>query len=167
MNATLINLYHICHRELWLHHHGICMEHTSDVVYEGKLIGETTYGERAQKNKQLELEGAKIDYYDAKHKIVYETKKSNKTEQAHTAQVKYYLYLLYRNGVEGARGVIEYPKQRIRKQVNFDPEEDIPEIEKWIARIERIINKEKCPPVQKKPICKHCSYYEYCYVDEI
>jgi CRISPR-associated exonuclease Cas4 len=40
INATIINIFHICHREMWLHHHAIRMEHTSEVVYEGKLIGE-------------------------------------------------------------------------------------------------------------------------------
>ena len=167
MNATLINLYHICQRELWLHHHGIRMEHTSDVVYEGKLIGETSYLGRAGKNRQIELDGVKIDFYDPTNKIVYETKKSNKTEQAHIAQVKYYLYILYRNGVTDAQGIIEYPKLRIRTQVYFDPEEDIPRIGNWIADIERIISKDKCPAVQKKPICRSCSYFEYCYADEL
>jgi CRISPR-associated exonuclease Cas4 len=55
INATLINLYHICQRELWLHANAIRMEHTSDIVYEGKLIGDTTYADRAEKNKQVEL----------------------------------------------------------------------------------------------------------------
>ena len=55
--ATHINLYHVCHRELWLHANGIRMEHTSDIVYEGKLIGETTYTDRANKNKQVEIDG--------------------------------------------------------------------------------------------------------------
>jgi len=167
MNATLINLFHVCRRELWLHHHGIRMEHTSEVVYEGKLVGESTYGERPRKNKQIELDGVKIDFYDPKEKIVYETKKSNKTEHAHIAQVKYYLYVLHQNGIVGAMGIIEYPKLRLRTQVFFDSGEDIPEIEKWIEEIEQILNKEKCPLVQRKPICNTCSYYEYCYVDEL
>ncbi|MBS1446990.1 MAG: Dna2/Cas4 domain-containing protein, partial [Odoribacter sp.] len=36
VTATLINLYHVCKREMWLHAHGIRMEHTSDLVTEGK-----------------------------------------------------------------------------------------------------------------------------------
>lgn len=166
MNATLINLYHICHRELWLHHHGIRMEHTSDVVYEGRLIGENSYEERAQKNRQLELEGGKIDFYDAREKIVYETKKSDKTEAAHVAQVQYYLYLLHQNGVEGARGIIEYPRQRKRTEVTFSPQQDQVLVESWITAIEDLLQQEDCPPVLKKPICKTCSYFEYCYANE-
>nr|MBP8945773.1 Dna2/Cas4 domain-containing protein [Paludibacteraceae bacterium] len=41
VNATLINLYHVCKRECWLHANGIRFEHTSDLVYDGKLIHET------------------------------------------------------------------------------------------------------------------------------
>jgi CRISPR-associated exonuclease Cas4 len=53
INANLINYLHICHRKLWLHANGITMEHTSDIVYEGKLIGEDTYPQRADKNQEL------------------------------------------------------------------------------------------------------------------
>lgn len=166
INATLVNLYHICHREMWLHHHGIRMEHTSDVVYEGKLIGETAYGERGRKNKQVELDGVKIDYYDPKTKTVHETKKSDKMEGAHVAQVKYYLYILQRNGIEGARGLIEYPRLRERTWVDFDPETDGAEIEGWLADIGRILDEERCPPVLNKPVCNRCSYCDYCYSGE-
>ena len=175
ITATLVNLYHVCHRELWLHAHAIRMEHTSDIVYEGKLIGEHTYGERAEKNKQLELSiplpggwtgAAKIDYYDARNKVVHETKKSDKMEQAHVAQVKFYLYALQRSGVEGARGIIEYPKQRERTEVALAPGEAA-EVEQWLVGIRAIIESEQCPAVIRKPVCKQCSYYEFCYADEV
>lgn len=55
INATLINLYHVCKREMWLHANGIRMEHTSDTVAEGKLIGETTYPQRSEKYTEMEL----------------------------------------------------------------------------------------------------------------
>lgn len=164
--ATHINLYHVCHRELWLHANGIRMEHTSDIVYEGKLIGETTYTDRANKNKQVEIDGVKIDYYDTKTKTVHETKKSNKMEQAHVAQVLYYLYILKKNGIEGATGIIEYPKQRLRTEVYLDPQKE-KEIENWKVDIQRIIGLDKCPTVINKSICKSCSYYEFCYASEL
>lgn len=164
--ATIVAYFHTCKRKMYLHHHGIRMEHTSDVVYEGKLIGESTYPERSAKNTQLELDGIKIDYYDAKTNTVHETKKSDKMEQAHLAQVRYYLYVLHRNGIEGARGIIEYPTLRQRQQLEFDPEQDIPLIEGWLSDIEQILAQEECPPVINKSICKNCSYYDYCYVTD-
>jgi CRISPR-associated exonuclease Cas4 len=175
ITATHISYFHTCRRKLWLFHHAIRMEHTSDVVYEGKLIGETTYGERAEKNKQLELSipiaggwtgAAKIDFYDAKNRVVHETKKSDKMEQAHVAQVKFYLYVLQRSGVEGARGIIEYPKQRERTELSLAPGEEA-EVERWLAGIREIIESERCPAVIRKPVCKQCSYFEFCYADEL
>lgn len=35
--GTHFNYYMVCHRKLWLFANGINMEHTSDLVYEGKL----------------------------------------------------------------------------------------------------------------------------------
>ena len=175
INATLINLYHVCHRELWLHAQGIRMEHTSEVVYEGKLIGETTYGERADSNTQLSLEWplgggwsatAKIDFYDSRRRTVHETKKSGRMEAAHVAQVKFYLWLLQKNGVKGATGIIEYPRQRQRLRVSLEPGEE-QEIERWIAEVRHIISAPDCPGVIDKPLCKRCSYFEFCYSGEL
>ena len=43
-----IQYYFVCHRKLWLFANGIQMEHTSDLVYEGKLIHETTYPQQCE-----------------------------------------------------------------------------------------------------------------------
>jgi len=175
ITATYINLYHVCRRELWLHAKGIRMEHTSDTVYEGKLIGETSYGERAEKNKQLEINlpldadcnvSVKIDFYDPKTRTVYETKKSDRMEQAHIAQVKFYLYVLQKSGVPDPCGIIEYPKLRDRTRVSL-ADDDLAEIESWIAAIQKILRSSHCPELLHKPICKNCSYYDYCYADEL
>lgn len=166
INATLINLYHVCHRELWLHFHGIRMEHTSEMVYEGKLIGESTYDSRATKNRQIVIEGVKIDFYDPQTQTVYETKRSDKMEEAHIAQVKYYLYILFKNGVGGAKGIIEYPTLRKRTLVAFDSVVDIPMVEMWVRDIDQITCQERIPGVLHKAVCRSCSYFDYCYVEE-
>jgi CRISPR-associated exonuclease Cas4 len=163
ITATHINYYHICCRKLWLFAHGMNMEHTSDTVTEGKLIGEHSYKDRAIKYTEVELDGIKIDYYDAKNKVVHEIKKSDKMETAHEAQVKYYLYKLKEYGIDGATGILEYPKLRHRSLVELT-EEDIIEIKKWEQEIAEIIAKEDMPPVIDKPVCKKCSYFEFCYV---
>lgn len=91
---TLLNYYMLCRRKAWFFANGIQMEHTSDIVAEGKVISESTYGRRATRYTELDLGIAKIDFYDAKNKVVHEVKKSNRVEHAHEWQVKYYLYLL-------------------------------------------------------------------------
>lgn len=163
--ATHINYYHVCHRKLWLFANGIQMEHTSETVAEGKLIGETSYPERAEKYTEVEVDGIKIDFYDARNKVVHEIKKSNKVERAHIAQVKYYIYKLEQQGIEGVTGLIEYPKMRERETVILDAD-DREQIRQWEIEIEQLVSNEICPPLLNKPICKQCSYYDFCYVEE-
>ena len=164
--ATLINYFHICHRKLWLHANDIRMEHSSDVVTEGKLIGENTYQQRPVKYVELQIDGIKIDFYDAKNRVVHEVKKSDKIETAHEAQVKYYLYVLKKHGIDGATGIIEYPTIRHTTHVELS-EDDLNLIPLWEAEIASIISSDAIPVVIEKPICKKCSYFEFCYSGEM
>lgn len=165
LTATHISYYHVCHRKLWFFANGIRMEHTSETVAEGKLIGENSYPERAEKYTEVEIDGIKIDFYDAKNKVVHEVKKSDKVEKAHIAQVKYYIYKLEQQGIEGVTGLIEYPKMRERETV-YLTEEDREAVKRWEVEIKIIIENEECPSLLNKPICKKCSYYDFCYVEE-
>lgn len=166
INATLINLYHVCHRELWLHANGIRMEHTSETVAEGKLIGETTYIDRPKKFTQVEIEGIKIDFYDARNKVVHEVKKSSSVEQAHVAQVQYYLYKLRQRGIDDATGIIEYPRLKQREPVPALTSSDVKAIAEWESEVLAIITTATCPPVIKAKICRKCSYHDFCYATE-
>jgi CRISPR-associated exonuclease Cas4 len=165
LTATHINYYQVCKRKLWLFSNEVRMEHTSDTVYEGKLIHETVYPQRAERYREIQIDGCKIDFYDPYNKVFHEIKKSDKVEGAHVAQVKYYLYILDRNGIEGATGILEYPKLRKRDEVLLE-DEDKAEIRRWEQDIERIVNSSACPPLLNKPICKQCSYFDFCYSNE-
>lgn len=165
ITGTHFNYYHICHRKLWLFVNGITMEHTSDAVYEGKLIHETSYPQRAARYQEIEIEGIKIDYYDPINKVVHEIKKSDKIEQAHEWQLKFYILVLERHGVEGVTGILEYPVLRKRDVIELtdDDRSYIIETEK---RIEEITSNTQCPPLLKTKVCKSCSYYDFCYSTE-
>lgn len=166
VTPTLLNYFLLCHRKVWLHAHGIRMEQTSDVVYEGKLISETTYPQRAARYTELDLGIAKIDFYDPKEKVVHEVKKSNKMEQAHEWQVKYYLYLMEQAGIEGATGLLEYPKMRETKEVLLS-QADREYLEEVLPQIEHLINNASCPArLDKKSRCRHCSYFDFCWSEE-
>lgn len=165
ISATQIAYLHTCHRKLWLFSNGIRMEHTSDMVAEGKLIGETSYQDRSAKYTELEIDGVKIDFYDPKTRTIHEVKKSDKVETAHIAQVKYYLYVLRKNGIEDPQAILEYPRLRQRESV-FWEEGDAEKIQKWIREIQALTSQDSCPPLEKKPICKKCSYFDFCYIEE-
>lgn len=166
INATLINLYNVCQRELWLHANGIRFEHTSDLVLEGKLIHEDSYPQRSEKYEEIELDGIKVDYYDAKSKVIHEIKKSNKVEKAHEWQVEYYLYVFEQNGIEGVTGLLEYPVLRKTQPVILS-DLDREKIEEMKKDIEKIISDENCPPLIQKSLCRNCSYFEFCYSKEV
>jgi CRISPR-associated exonuclease Cas4 len=163
ITATHINYFQVCRRKLWLFSHGLNMEHTSDIVTEGRIIGEKSYPQRAERYTELQLDGVKIDFYDAKNKVVHETKKSDKVEAAHEAQVKYYLWKLEQNGVAGATGIIEYPKQRHTAHIAALTDADRKEIVTWEREIMQIVECEQVPSVINAKICKTCSYFEFCY----
>lgn len=165
LTGTHIAYLHTCHRKLWLFANGIQMEHTSDIVAEGKLIADSTYLDRTRKYTELAIEGIKIDFYDAKNKVVHEVKKSDKVEHAHIVQVKYYLAILVRNGIGQPSAIIEYPRLKQREIIEWD-DQYLADVTLWESNVKEIVENEICPPLYKKSICKSCSYYELCYVNE-
>ncbi|WP_375448588.1 CRISPR-associated protein Cas4 [uncultured Fibrella sp.] len=165
VTGSLIGMYHICQRELWLHANHIRMEHNSELVSEGKQLHEFAYPQRAERYREILLDGSKIDFYDPYDKVVHEIKKSDKFEPATVAQVQFYLYLLRKNGIEGATGLIEYPKLRQTQTVTLT-EEDVPVVEGWVRAIEQLTDSEQCPPRLTKSKCRSCSYFDFCYTEE-
>ena len=165
ITGTHFNYYQVCKRKLWLFANGLNMEHTSDLVYDGKLIQETTYPQRSERYEELEMGGIKIDFYDARNRVIHEIKRSNKIERAHEWQVKYYIYVLEQTGIEGVSGVLEYPTLRHTARVTLS-DNDRAKIQNMEREIEQIVESETCPSVINARICKSCSYYEFCYVKE-
>ena len=157
ITGTHINYFHLCRRKLWLFTNGITMEHTSDAVYEGKLIHETSYPQRAAKYQEIQIGNIKIDFYDPINKVVHEIKKSDKIEQAHEWQLKYYILVLERYGLEGVTGVLEYPVLRKRNEIRLS-DDDRTYLAATEKEIEEISTGETCPPLLKTTVCKSCSY---------
>jgi len=165
ITGTQFNYYFICHRKLWLFSNGIQMEHTSDLVYDGKLIHEYSYPQRTDKFQEIEIGGIKIDYYDPKNRIIHEVKRSDKVEIAHEWQLKYYIYVLEQHGVEGVKGILEYPAMRKTDTV-FLSDRDRQEIVEIKERIQEIVSSETCPERLQVSRCKNCSYFDFCWSGE-
>jgi CRISPR-associated exonuclease Cas4 len=162
VTPSLFGIYHVCKRECWLHANGIQMEHTSDVVYEGKLLSEEAYPQRPEQYTELKVENGKIDFFDPYNHVIYEIKKSPKQEDAHIWQVKHYIFLVNKLGLFNVKGMLSYPKQKKQTEVLLSDEE-VNYIERTLGDVQALINQSTCPPVINKPICKSCSYYEFCY----
>jgi CRISPR-associated exonuclease Cas4 len=90
-------------------------------------------------------------------------KHSNKLEEAHELQVKFYLWALKKLGLKPLKGILHYPKQRVIKDVFLSPEDEII-MEKALTEVEKIKKLSKPPKVERKSYCKKCAYYEYCFI---
>lgn len=101
-----------------------------------------------------------------KNKVIHEIKKSNKVDKAHEWQLKYYMYVFEQHGIDGVKGILEYPLLRKTQEVILT-DIDREEIQTIAEEITNVISQEQCPPVTKKGICKNCSYFEFCYINEM
>ncbi len=161
ITGVQINYYFGCRRKLWLFSRGIQMEHESDLVYQGKVIHETSY-ERAR--KEVEIDQIKLDFLDISDGVLHEVKKSDKWSEAHEWQVLYYLYVLKEKGITGMRGELDYPVIRRTISVELTPEKE-QQLEKVLADVHRIVQLPIPPEISvKKSVCRKCSYFELCYV---
>ncbi|AAC06658.1 hypothetical protein aq_370 [Aquifex aeolicus VF5] len=160
--GTQVAYYVICKRKLWLFSKGLSYESESEFVELGKLLDE-----RAFKREKEEVEWGenpvKIDFLTGEEGlVVHEVKHSPKLEEAHVLQVKYYLWFLEKSGVKVSHGIIHYPKQRKVLRVELT-QEDRKVIVEALENIQKVLLEEKPPEVIKKPYCKKCAYYEFCY----
>ena len=169
ITGTHINYYFICHRKLWLFANGVSMEHTSDTVYLGKVIDESSY---ERKDKKIDIDGQiVIDWLDDSTCVIHEVKKSDKMEEAHIWQVLYYLWYLKQKGIavagentKGLKGEIDYPALKQRVEVILTPEKEA-RMKEIIDSIQSIVSSEYPPQRIDKRFCKTCSYYELCWVN--
>ncbi|MFZ5987569.1 MAG: CRISPR-associated protein Cas4 [Bacillota bacterium] len=157
-----VNYYYICKRKLWLFSKGITMEHLSDRVLSGKVLHETAYSR--QKAREIMVDDIlKLDIVDGD--FVREIKLSSRMSVSHRMQLLYYLYYLKKSGIE-KKGIINYVKERKQEFVELTDTDEIV-IEKALVDIKRICDMEKPPSLEKLPICKKCSYYEFCFAKEV
>lgn len=103
---------------------------------------------------------------NTKNKVIHEIKKSNKVEKAHEWQLKYYMYVFEQHGISDVKGILEYPLLRKTQEVILT-DIDREEIMAIAEEITNVISQETCPPVAKKGICKNCSYFDFCYINEM
>ena len=156
--GTQVNYYFVCKRKLWLFSNDIRFENENEYVQLGRLVDETTY---KRHKKQIEIGRIKIDFVDNQG-VIHEVKKSNKVENAHIWQLKFYIHRLKTMGLENVRGELDYPKLKKRKTVSLDPGDD-ERFETLFKEIREILDQPKPPQPVRIPVCGKCAYYEFCY----
>lgn len=159
ITGVMMNYFHVCHTELWYFSHDVEMEHTSDLVHLGRLVHEEHY-ERDAKEILL-FDNIRLDRITPDG-VIHEVKKSDRAEEAHIWQLKYYLYLLRDEELGELKGVLEFPTQRKRIVIELAPE-DFAAMEEKLAAVRQIIAMPQPPKAKKIPFCRQCSYRELCW----
>ncbi|HOQ50812.1 MAG TPA: CRISPR-associated protein Cas4 [Candidatus Atribacteria bacterium] len=158
LTGVKINYFFVCKRKLWLFDRGIQMEQESDRVLLGKLLDESSYPRR--KKRRITINDLiAIDIVD--EDSIREVKYSQALEKASMMQIGYYLYYLRSLGIE-KKGILSYPKLRKSKEVILT-EEMVCELEDAIKEIEKLISQPSPPEAVRKPYCKKCAYFEFCF----
>ena len=160
ITGVMVYYYQVCQRKLWYFYHEIQMEQGNENVQIGKVLDETSY---QREDKHINIDNIiNIDFIRSRG-VLHEVKKSKKIEQASILQVKYYLYYLQKRGVQGIKAKIDYPLLKQTLEIKLS-EEDITDMDKILANICVVTEKEYPPKLEKKSICKSCAYCDLCFI---
>lgn len=150
------------------------MEQESDTVALGRLLDEHSY-DRADKHITIDAEApdgtslvGKIDRANLRHGVLHETKKGRSCEEAHYWQLRFYLWLLLRNGVtrpDGSAfsGQLDYPLLRKTEVVTLT-DEHVQQLIAYVAALRELASQETPPPrLTKRSFCSSCAFDDLCY----
>lgn len=160
VNGTLIWYYKICKREVWLMSRNIVPDQSDENIDYGRFLHEHTY----QRNKKEILFGnVKFDVllHNKEELVIGETKKSSTYEEASKWQLLYYLKVLDEAGIS-ARGQLLYPEEKKRVDVEWTEETKV-QLEEIQREVQKIMDLEYPPKIEKGRFCAKCGYNEYCF----
>lgn len=163
ITGTMINYYFHCKRQCYLFANKINLEDNSEDVRIGRVLHEIKA--KDGDNTEIKYENMAIDKITSKY--IEEYKKSDADTEAARMQLLFYLKNLKDKGIEKEGKLIyeEKNKKENRKSeiIKLD-DNNIVKLDKYIKEIEKLIEQEKIPEVEKDNKCKKCAYYEYCYL---
>ncbi len=154
--------YKHCKRKAYLFSKKIQFEHTSEFVELGKIL-EKKYFKEEETIDSFD-KPVKIDFYTIDDEvIIHEIKRSDKTEESHIYQVKYYIWYLKNKGINCNKGIIHYPTLAKKIEITLE-DKDYSEIPKLLLEIDKLLRSNKVPKPIRISICPNCSYFYYCYI---
>jgi CRISPR-associated exonuclease Cas4 len=162
ITGTMIYYYFTCKRELWFFYNKINFDFQDENELIGRLIDEESYKKYFLESNLID-NTIKIDRISKDKSFIIEVKKSNKLKELYKKQLLYYLYYLKENYGLKAKGKIYYEENKEYEIIELT-EEDEREIKKAIEDIKKIVKQKRPPKENKKPYCKNCSYFEFCWI---
>lgn len=161
VNGTLVNYYFHCKRQCYLHGNRLNLEDNSEQVKIGRALHEE---KNQNENTEIALENIRLDRLTDEY--LTELKKSDADAAAAKWQLLFYLKVLKDKGIFRKRKLEFLEKGKGDKKVVFVDltEEAEAELQQHLLEIEALLEQAEVPEVVKKPHCKRCAYYEYCYI---
>lgn len=159
ITGLMVQYYAVCERELWFMSRGIDIDRGAANIRRGTHTDETSYRDKRQSfqvNDRIALDV--LDSGD-----VMEVKVSSALEEPARLQLLYYLWYLDEILDIQRDGVLAYPRERKREQIELDAE-NRERIEEVLRGVIRVLDRETPPPLEKKPVCEACLYQDICWM---
>lgn len=160
VNGTLVWYWAICKRQVWLMARQITPSHEDDNLLIGRALHESAYG---RERKEVHVENLKLDLMRTAEGelVVGEVKKSSRYAESARLQLTYYLYRLWKLGVE-AKGRLHFPLERKTEDVVLD-EKTVRQMAQMEREIAALIDRETPVPAEWSRWCRKCAYRELCW----
>ena len=159
ITGLMVQYYHVCERELWFMSRGLDINRETTNIQRGTHVDETSYDDR---RRSYQINGRiQLDLLDSGD--VMEVKVSSTLEKPARLQLLYYLWYLDEVLDIEKDGVLAYPKERKREQVELDDEARA-EVEDTVRGIITVVERDAPPELEKKPYCDACLYQDICWV---
>lgn len=159
ITGLMVQYYHVCRRELWFMSRGIDIDRGTVNIRKGARVDEESY--RDQK-RSFQIDGRiQIDMLDDGK--IMEVKVSSALEKPPKMQLLYYLWYLENVYGVDRKGVLAYPEERKRENVQLTAE-TTEQIEETIRGIIDVVTSDSPPPLEKKSYCDSCLYQDICWV---
>jgi CRISPR-associated exonuclease Cas4 len=160
IGGTLVWYYSICKREVWLMCRGIEPERQDESLVLGRLVDANSYG---SERHSINFGNSQFDIVRGKGEtlVVAEIKKSSRSVEASTLQLKHYLYELEKEGIN-AEGELLFPKEKKKISVILD-DDSRKQLDQIYSEIIEIGKMAKPPNVSRCRYCSKCAYREWCW----
>ena len=142
--------------------HRIIPEQDNTFIALGKLLHETSYENRGEKD--IAIDNIRLDMVEEKkgRTIVSEIKKSKYSLEGARDQLLFYLLRLKEMGVE-ANGQLLVPKEKKKIEVSLTQDEET-RLKKMCEEIQDLVEGPIPPLERPQNKCKNCAYYTFCWV---
>ena len=162
ITGTEMAYLYICHRKLWLFHHGIRPENENANVQIGRFIQESSFTRHENKKEVVLGEIGVVDWAELDKGVIHEIKKGKAPFMAEEAQVRYYMWWLRARGVNVHTCIIHYPKQKRTDELTWSADME-QSVTADLAEARRVVENPEPPLSANGAICRSCAYEEFCF----